>query len=302
MAPGVTIACLPILGRSSLTLLVRRAPPRLGGAIWSLPAEDDGGSASAALTRLVDLKAQDISSVQWQLVDGSQAVGVGERQLTVWDLDTGRGSAAVSAEITCPGRVQSLLACARWNPHQCCSQLAAACDAHVRGFDLRSGQLAWAVENADAQLVRDMDFNPNKQYYLATCGDDCRVKFWDIRKPTEPLQVIADHSHWVWTVRFNHFHDQLVLTSSSDWRVLLTSAASLSSEPFGHLLEEDEDEPSQSRARLEDGQLCRCEEHEDSVYAAEWSSADPWTFASLSYDGRLVVSRVPRQVKYKILL
>ena len=56
------------------------------------------------------------------------------------------------------------------------------------------------------------------------------------------------------------------------------------------------------RAQLADGQLACCEEHEDSVYAAEWSSADPWTFASLSCDGRLVVSRVPRQVKYKILL
>lgn len=31
------------------------------------------------------------------------------------------------------------------------------------------------------------------------------------------------------------------------------------------------------------------------------SSADPWTFASLSYDGRLVVNQVPRAVKFKIL-
>lgn len=44
------------------------------------------------------------------------------------------------------------------------------------------------------------------------------------------------------------------------------------------------------------------EEHEDSVYAAEWSSADPWLFASLSYDGRLVINRVPRALKYRILL
>ncbi|KAF0313094.1 EARP-interacting [Amphibalanus amphitrite] len=234
---------------------------------------------------------EDISSVQWQLMDGSQLLGVGEHQLTVWDLDTGRGAAAVSSEIPCPGRAQSALTGARWNPHQCCSQVAAACDTHVRGFDLRCGQQAWTVENADAQLVRDLDFNPNKQYYLATCGDDCMVKFWDIRKPTAPLKVLVDHSHWVWRVRFNHFHDQLVLTSSSDWRVLLTSAASLSSEPYGHLLDDDDDGPAQSGAQLADGQLACCEEHEDSVYAAEWSSADPWTYASLSFDGRLVTKR-----------
>ena len=44
------------------------------------------------------------------------------------------------------------------------------------------------------------------------------------------------------------------------------------------------------------------EEHEDSLHAVDWSCADPWVFASLSYDGRLVINRVPRAEKYKILL
>lgn len=43
-------------------------------------------------------------------------------------------------------------------------------------------------------------------------------------------------------------------------------------------------------------------DHEDSVYSAEWSTADPWVFASLSYDGRLVIHHVPRDDKFKILL
>ena len=43
------------------------------------------------------------------------------------------------------------------------------------------------------------------------------------------------------------------------------------------------------------------DDHEESVYAVEWSSADPWTFASLSYDGRLVINHVPRSVKFRIL-
>ena len=44
----------------------------------------------------------------------------------------------------------------------------------------------------------------------------------------------------IWSIRFNHFHDQLVLSSSSDSRVILTNTTSISSEPFGHLAEEDE--------------------------------------------------------------
>jgi len=53
---------------------------------------------------------------------------------------------------------------------------------------------------------------------------------------------------------------------------------------------------------LQDSIIATYEEHEDSVYAVEWSAADPWLFASLSYDGRLVINRVPRALKYRILL
>lgn len=42
-----------------------------------------------------------------------------------------------------------------------------------------------------------MDFNPNKQYYLASCGDDCKVKFWDVRHINEPVKTLEEHSHWL---------------------------------------------------------------------------------------------------------
>ena len=47
--------------------------------------------------------------------------------------------------------------------------------------------------------------------------------------------------------------------------------------------------------------MCRYDA-EDSVYGIAWSAADPWSFASLSYDGRLAVNAVPRAEKYNILL
>jgi hypothetical protein len=43
----------------------------------------------------------------------------------------------------------------------------------------------------------------------------------------------------VWSVRYNAFHDQLLLTCSSDSRVVLNSIPSLSSEPF-NLPDDDE--------------------------------------------------------------
>lgn len=44
----------------------------------------------------------------------------------------------------------------------------------------------------------------------------------------------------VWSVRYNHSHDQLVLTGSSDSRVTLSNMVSISSEPFGHLVDDDD--------------------------------------------------------------
>ncbi|KAI4787923.1 hypothetical protein KUCAC02_036174, partial [Chaenocephalus aceratus] len=117
----------------------------------------------------------------------------------------------------------------------------------------------YCIENAHGQLVRDLDFNPNRQYYLSSCGDDCKVKFWDVRNVQEPVKTLEEHSHCedcivgrteslspapaslpVWSVRYNHSHDQLVLTASSDSRLILSNMVSISSEPFGHLVDDEE--------------------------------------------------------------
>lgn len=68
---------------------------------------------------------------------------------------------------------------------------------------------------------------------------------------------------------------------------------------------EDDDDEFQHRIKkshLKDGLLERFEQHEESVYCVEWSSADPWIFASVSFDGRVIVSRIPKKYKYQILL
>uniref|UniRef100_A0A1L8DAV6 Putative wd repeat protein n=2 Tax=Nyssomyia neivai TaxID=330878 RepID=A0A1L8DAV6_9DIPT len=187
----------------------------------------------------------------------------------------------------------------KWSQHHQGNQFITLHDCTIRSFDIRdSNHTAWSIEDAHAQLVRDIDCNPNKQCHIVTGGDDGCIKIWDSRNTKEAVFVRSDHSHWVWSVRFNTFHDQLVLSSSSDSKVLLTCASSVSSEAQG----EDTIAEGGNKERLHDGLLQTFEQHEDSVYCVEWSSADPWTFASLSYDGRVIVSKVPRQYKYQILL
>jgi WD40 repeat protein len=50
-----------------------------------------------------------------------------------------------------------------------------------------------------------------------------------------------------------------------------------------------------------DGLIYTYDQHEDSVYKVAWSPADTWTFASISYAGRVVISQVPTNEKFKIL-
>ena len=60
-------------------------------------------------------------------------------------------------------------------------------------------------------LVRSVDFNPNKPCMLISAGNDQKVKFWDTRELSRPVRVLAGHSHWVSTAKYNPYHDQLVV-------------------------------------------------------------------------------------------
>ncbi|EDW40342.1 GL24948 [Drosophila persimilis] len=194
----------------------------------------------------------------------------------------------------------------KWSHHHQGHQFLALHDCSLSAYDVRDTQhCAWSISDAHSQMVRDLDCNPNKQCHLLTGGDDGYLRIWDCRMPKAPVFERSDHSHWVWSVRFNTFHDQLVLSSSSDCKVLLTCAGSVSSETqaqagldgahFGG------GETEERHKVLSDGLLQTFDQHEDSVYCAEWSNVDPWIFASLSYDGRVIISKVPKQYKYQII-
>ena len=151
------------------------------------------------------------------------------------------------------------------------------------------------MPNAHSYAARAVDYNPNKPFHIVTGGEDRLVKFWDFRKPDTPLKVLLGHSHWVWTVSFNRFHDQLLLSGGTDSVVNLWRVSSISSAPLLELEGQNAKTDADVRVRAFD-------EHEESVYATAWSACDAWVFVSLSYDGRVVLNHVPSTEKYKILL
>ncbi|KRX72957.1 Protein TSSC1 [Trichinella sp. T6] len=188
---------------------------------------------------------------------------------------------------------------AKWDPHHdsCCLTLAQGTT--IFGWDSRSNKQTYLIEDAHSLCIRDLDFNPNRPYYLMTGANDGFIHFWDIRKTKERIARFAHHSHWVCSVRFNPVHDQLFLSSSTDSKVVLWCAASFSSESVDLSFNNDMEDSNISN--IPDGPLREYDDHEESVYCCEWSACDPWVFASLSYDGRIVIKRVPRDLKYTIL-
>ncbi|KAJ8977967.1 hypothetical protein NQ317_008159 [Molorchus minor] len=173
--------------------------------------------------------------------------------------------------------------------------------------------ILWDISESDGKSILNIQlegknspkfttgrWNPHQNCNQFTAATETHLKTYDIRTGELAWSIDGVHSQ-VWCVRFNHFHDQLILTASSDARVLISSAASVSSENTGETCIVDENDGLETKQILSDGPLQWCE-HEDSVYCAEWSPAEPWVFASLSYDGRLLISRVKKSLKYQIML
>lgn len=245
------------------------------------------------------IQSKDLNHASWMPGEASKLMTLSENKLQLYDILNHTEEPVGMGKLE--GKGLNELTYGAWNPHQNCQQYATVNEHHVRGWDVKTMKQVWSFESPGNQVVRCIDFNPNKQYFMVSSGDDGALRFWDIRNLKRSLAVRSDHSHWIWTAKYNQFHDQLVLSSSSDGHVVLASMASISSEPHGQLMEDEENEEIEKEPSLEDGKIKTFEDHEDSVYCAEWSANDPWVFASLSYDGRLVINFVPRSIKFRIL-
>ena len=129
-------------------------------------------------------------------------------------------------------------------------------------------------------------------------------------------------SHWINSVAYNHFHDQLVLSAGTDSVVNLWRMSTISSAPLLTLDDDDvglglgrssgheasyrqlESGSSSETKKSPEGPNTRVSRHEhmDSVGAIAWGTADAWIFASSSYDGKVILNHVPSKEKYRILL
>ncbi|PNW87103.1 hypothetical protein CHLRE_02g109150v5 [Chlamydomonas reinhardtii] len=64
--------------------------------------------------------------------------------------------------------------------------------------------------------IATISFAPHADTRILTAGDDCKLRYWDLRNPGQPLLELGGHRHWVWHAAYNPAHDSLVASCSSD--------------------------------------------------------------------------------------
>jgi len=262
--------------------------------LWSAP---DPSTAEATLTQLCsvadsEVQLANIKSVLWDPHHEGNLVVADTEALHVFSgvasSSTFKEAASLQVGQRCSG------AC--FDPHHP-HQVSSVDDTHLKTWDLRASKLAFKKEQAHLFGARDVDYNPNVPYQVLTCGEDATLRFWDLRKLDKCMRSLTGgHNHWIVRARYNGHHDQLVLSCGTDSAVCLWRAGSVASAPLGA------DAGGAGEQRAPDGLIKKYEEHEDSCYSCCWSIADAWVFASVAFDGRLVVNRVPGEEKYRILL
>ncbi|KAJ3026918.1 UNVERIFIED_CONTAM: Protein tssc1 [Siphonaria sp. JEL0065] len=301
------------------------ANPNPRASLWLLSAlatdEDNQKLANQAgtLSELLCIESceqvKGINKIFWEPSGGkSRVIATGTTSVGVYGIDRGLskgtlGSVYSLSSITGLTSPADYIDCAKWNPHNP-EEFTIGAESTLIGLDTRTPATTttFIIPYAHDQCIRDLDYNPNKPYHLATGGNDGKVRIWDSRNHSKPLKELNDHSHWVWSVNYNRFHDQLLLSSSSDCLVNLQNVVSVSSTPYGLIRSMDEEldvvreEGLMEEIKTTDELIATYKEFEDSVYSVCWSSADPWVFASLSFDGRVYINVVPKDVKYSIIL
>ncbi|KAF9365114.1 Protein tssc1 [Mortierella sp. NVP85] len=247
-----------------------------------------------------------VKKVIWQ--DSTEVISVEDWRMCIWDIDIKQGTTKLTGSINAPDK-NFRFTNAVMSPHS--QEVVAVYGRSIQGWNLGSLKPTFTINDSQPALILCIDYNPNRPFQIATAGDDCKVRIWDVRDPTAgPIMTIQDHTHWVWSVAYNKFHDQLMLTSSSDCQVNLQSIVSISTGAgykYGDAgdLEQDPDDDSDADNMQDtptDGLVQAFDQHEDSVYQVAWSSVDPWLFLSLSYDGRAVMNQVPSEEKFKIIM
>lgn len=290
-----------------------------------------------------------IHSIVWEDLEPmegqehSQLITADKSRVQLWDLNQMILDQEIQTSSLMPNDIDaqdSECLVVKRDPHDQ-KLIALGLEDSVKVLDIRKqvnsrGDLSFT---AHIDQVLDLAYNQSRLHTMATSGTDGAVRIWDLRKPDRTILTFDDdHSgHWINKVRYNQYHDQLLLTGSTSTFISLYRACSVSTAPspgqygftdlnntntFNMSMADSVSNYSggnssfMNSSRMSLGSAAggrsgskptqdKCVQRyelEDSVTAVEWSGADAWVFAALSYNGIFQINTVPSKEKYRILL
>ncbi|KAJ7005664.1 WD repeat-containing protein DWA2-like [Populus alba x Populus x berolinensis] len=253
-----------------------------GAAVWQIP-ELYGQLNSPQLERIASLDGH-VGKVNcvlwWPSGRNDKLISIDQENIFLWSLDCSRQAAQVQS-MESAGMLHYLSGGA-WDPHDV-NAVAATCESSVQLWDLRAMKKANSIECGH---VRNVDYDTRKKHILVTAEDESGIHIWDLRMPKVPIKELRGHSHWTWAVACNPEYDGLILSGGTDSTVNLWFASTTTSDEL------TSESVFKSPTRELDPLLNSFSDYDDSVYGLAWSSQEPWIFASLSYDGRVVVESI----------
>ncbi|GAY49224.1 hypothetical protein CUMW_117600 [Citrus unshiu] len=253
-----------------------------GAAIWQIPElYGQLNSPQLELIAALDAHVGKINCVLWWSSGRhDKLVSIDEENIFLWSLDCSNKNAQVQSKQS--SGMLHYLSGGAWDPHDV-NAVAATCESSVQFWDLRSMGKTNSIEHAH---VRNVDYDTKKKHLLVTAADESGIHLWDLRMLKAPIQELPGHTHWTWAVCCNPEYDGFILSAGTDSTVnlWLVSTSNHDELPSESLVESPNQRPNSLLNSYSD--------YEDSVYGLAWSSREPWIFASLSYDGRVVVESV----------
>ncbi|GLT31354.1 hypothetical protein SLA2020_060960 [Shorea laevis] len=244
------------------SLTARNSNESYGAAIWQIP-ELYGQLNSPQLDRIASLDAH-VGKIKcvlwWPSGRHDMLISIDEENIFLWSLDCSKKAAEVHSK-----------------------ESAATCESSIQFWDLRTIKKTNSIEHAHVHCA---NYDTKKKHILVTAEDESGICIWDLRMARVPVQELPGHTHWTWAVTCNPEHDGLILSAGTDSTVNLWLASTSSSDKL------TSDSTVESPSQQLDPLLNSYSDYEDSVYGLAWSYRELWIFASLSYDGRLVVESI----------
>lgn len=156
------------------------------------------------ITSLCSMKghSRTVSDVSWSPSDPNKILSCSvDTFINLWDVNDPRKP--VRSFQTVSGAYQ-----VKWN-RLSENMFATTHEGELRIWDIREGTSPVQYIAAHLSKIHGLDWNPNSKSELATCSQDCSVKFWDINNPRQCKGSLNPGSP-VWRARYTPFGQGIV--------------------------------------------------------------------------------------------